>query len=381
MSESTTTTEAALPPTTTTTTTTTTTSPPFPVDVHLKTAVPTSVEERTALVDLRDALEQGKSEHYVYNRAWCTDAQLVRFLVARNYKVDKALALTLSACEWRAKRKPGEIETHAGWEEEMKTEAATGKIYVPGFDKWDRPVIIFDNTVQNTTDENAHIRFLAWSLELGTRMMGPDVDKYVIFINLKEFSLRNNPSLQVKTRPTLTGCVSQHFRRNFPPGVTFGCRPVPPARVCVRYIVCPQTTKETIKMLCDCFPERLGHLICYQPPWIFKGVFEAVKSFIDPKTVSKVHFLVGDDADGTENDTTMRTVVGDHWRTLTGAGQPVLVPGNSPGFDIGKYWPDVMARVKALQAKEGAGAAVAPIEHVFTALTLDAAGAPKEAHT
>ena len=94
-----------------------------------------------------------------------------------------------------------------------------------------------------------------------------------------------------------------------------------------------------------------------------------------------MQFLVGDDADGTENDTTMRTVVGDHWRTLTGAGQPVLVPGNSPGFDIGKYWPDVMARVKALQAKEGAGAAVAPIEHVFTALTLDAAGAPKEAHT
>ena len=221
--------------------------PPFPTDVHLKTAAPSSVEERSALVDLRDALEQGKNEHYAYNRTWCTDTQLVRFLVARNYDVEKAKNLTLSACEWRAKRKPGEMEAQPGWEDEMKTEAATGKIYVPGCDKWNRPVIIFDNTVQNTADEEGHIRFLAWSLELGTRLMSADVDKYVIFINLKNFSLRNNPSLK--------------------------------------------TTKETIKMLCDCFPERLGHLICYQPPWIFKGVFEAVKSFIDPKTVSKVRPL------------------------------------------------------------------------------------------
>ena len=89
--------------------------------------------------------------------------------------------------------------------------------------------------------------------------------------------------------------------------------------------------------------------------------------------------MVGDDADGTENDTTMRTVIGDNWRTLTGAGQPVVVPGSSPGFDLVAYWPDVMARVKALQAKEAeADSAPAPtVEHVFSALSL--AGVPKEA--
>lgn len=74
--------------------------------------------------------------------------------------------------------------------------------------------------------------------------------------------------------------------------------------------------------------------------------------FIDPKTVSKVIFLVGDDAEGTANDTTMRTIIGDNWRTLTGAGQPVLVPGCSPGFDFQVYWKDIMARVSDLQRQE-----------------------------
>ena len=194
----------------------------------------------------------------------------------------------------------------------IATEAATGKIYFAGFDQWKRPVIVLNNTVQNTHSHDAHMVFLAWNLELGTRLMSSSVDKYVILINLKKFSLINNPTLQ--------------------------------------------TTKETIKMLCDCFPERLGHLICYQPPWVFKGVFDAVKMFIDPKTVSKVIFLVGDDAEGTDNDTTMRNIIGDNWRTLTGAGQPVLVPGCSPGFDFQVYWKDVMARVSNLQQQEAIAA-------------------------
>ena len=218
--------------------------PPFPPEIHLKTPSPANAEQRAALLELRDLLEKSHNASYNYARSWCTDAQLVRFLVARNYHIPRAFVLTLSACEWRATRKPSEIERQPGWEDMIRHECETGKIYCPGYDRWHRPVIIFDNSVQNTHSHDAHILFLAWNLELGTRMMPPDVDKYVILINLQHFSLRNNPTLQ--------------------------------------------TTKETIKMLCDCFPERLGHLICYQPPWIFKGVFEAVKIFIDPKTVSKV---------------------------------------------------------------------------------------------
>jgi hypothetical protein len=152
--------------------------------------------------------------------------------------------------------------------------------------------------------------------------MGPHTDKYVIFINLKNFSLKNNPALN--------------------------------------------TTKETIKMLCDCFPEHLGHLICYQAPWVFKPIFEAVKVFIDPKTVSKVHFVQGDESEGGEMDRLMKTIIGDDWRALTGAGQPVLSEGSSPGFDFLVYWTGLMKRVRALQSKEGADGGVS-----LAGLTLD----------
>ena len=37
-----------------------------------------------------------------------------------------------------------------GWAAKMSKEAETGKIYVAGHDRWCRPVVVFDNSVQNT---------------------------------------------------------------------------------------------------------------------------------------------------------------------------------------------------------------------------------------
>ena len=52
-----------------------------------------------------------------------------------------------------------------------------GKIYVPGSDHFGRPIIVLDNTVQNTNCENDQMMLLAWSLEVAIRMMPPETDK------------------------------------------------------------------------------------------------------------------------------------------------------------------------------------------------------------
>ena len=65
-------------------------------------------------------------------------------------------------------------------------------------------------------------------------------------------------------------------------------------------------------------------------------------------------------------DRLMKTIIGDDWRTLTGAGQPVLSEGSSPGFDFLVYWTGLMKRVRALQSKEGADGGVS-----LAGLTLD----------
>jgi hypothetical protein len=48
------------------------------------------------------------------------------------------------------------------------------------------------------------------------------------------------------------------------------------------------TTKETIDMVTNQFPERLGHCVMFKAPMIFGGLWSAVKGFIDPKTAGKV---------------------------------------------------------------------------------------------
>ena len=66
--------------------------------------------------------------------------------------------------------------------------------------------------------------------------------------------------------------------------------------------------------------------------------------FIDPKTVSKVIFINGDVSEGSENDLKLKTIIGDNWKYLTGACQPVLAAGCSPGYNHEIYWPSVVEK-------------------------------------
>lgn len=282
-----------------------TTTYPFPPAIHIKCddgngKYATKIQEfRSSLVD-----------HPLYSdfKEWLSDEQLLRFLVAKDFVMTKSHALICDALKWRSERKPHEIERQPGWQDKLKHEAMTGKIYIPGKDKYGRSVVVFDNTVQNTTDHDDQINFLAWNLEFAIHEMSKEVDKYVIFMHLNNFSLFNCPAMA--------------------------------------------TTRETIRMLCSCYCERLGHCVCYLPPSIFHTVFNALKSFVDPKTVAKLVFITGDVSENSENDLKLKEIIGDNWAVLTGAKQPVISRGCSPGFDINTYWPNLMERVARVRAAE-----------------------------
>jgi hypothetical protein len=51
-----------------------------------------------------------------------------------------------------------------------------------GYDRWDRPVVVLDNTVENTSNIDDQMLFLAWNLELAIRDMPPHVDKFLVFV-------------------------------------------------------------------------------------------------------------------------------------------------------------------------------------------------------
>ena len=201
--------------------------PPFDKTIHLLSPL---IDDNSSakIKELREMLLPLKLYHDYRN--WCTDQQLQRFLIARQYEVKSSYDLMVAALNWRNCRVPPQgIESLPNWETKMSHESETGKIYVPGKDKYGRPVIVFDNSVQNTTSIDDQLSFVSFNFEYACRMMEPKVDKYVVFMNLEIFSL-------------------------------FNCPPM-------------KSTKEVIFMLCSGYPERLGHCIAYKPPSIFKVVF------------------------------------------------------------------------------------------------------------
>jgi hypothetical protein len=280
-------------------------TPTFDRNIHLLTYEPND-EQRNSIVELKLKLE---SECEIYKNSshlqeWCNEKCLLRFLIARNYDISKSYEMITGAMKWRLDRKPQDIivESNADWEKKMYLEAKTGKIYIAGEDKWKRPVIIFDNSVQNTTNTDGQLYFLAWNLETAIRIMPEKVDKYVVFMHLEHFSLFNSPNMKA--------------------------------------------TKETIFMLCQSFPERLGHCVCFMPPVVFHYVYETIKFLVDKRTRNKIIFLIGDMSDNSPNDIKMKQILGNDWKILTGAMQPIVSKGCSPGYNFDKYWDNHMNRLK-----------------------------------
>lgn len=184
--------------------------PPFSRETHLCSPEP----DEKALLEIFELRELLRQKEDLFDEEWATDEQLHRCLIAKQFNKEVALNLAKEALKWRKKRAPHLIEKTDGWQNIFDKEAETGKIYSPGLDKWQRPVVVFDNGAANTSDIDNQMLFLGWVLNFACREMPKNIDKYNIFMHLESFSFFNIPPLSATT--------------------------------------------ETIHMLCNSYPERLG---------------------------------------------------------------------------------------------------------------------------
>lgn len=164
------------------------------------------------------------------------------------------IACRRASIAWRKKTKPDEIT----WDD-VAAEGATGKQYVPGKDNSGKSLLVMRPGRENTKEHAGNIRFLIYTLEhalwcedpenqppLGAQVKH-DAEKLVILINFTGWSLSTAPPMR--------------------------------------------TSRETLSILQDHYPERLAVAVCYNPPWIFAVFWKAISPFIDPTTYRKIRFV------------------------------------------------------------------------------------------
>ncbi|KAK3413941.1 hypothetical protein EUGRSUZ_I02445 [Eucalyptus grandis] len=183
---------------------------------------------------------------------YCTDGCLRRYLVARNWNVEKAKKMLEESLKWRSTYKPEEIRWH-----EVAHEGETGKVSRADFhDRFGRTVLIMRPGKQNTTSAEGNIRHLVYLIENSILNLAEGQESMSWLIDFTGWTLRT----QVPVRTAL----------------------------------------DIINVLQSHYPERLAVAFLYNPPRIFEAFWKAVKYFLDPKTSEKVKFVYPKKKDSVE---------------------------------------------------------------------------------
>lgn len=183
---------------------------------------------------------------------YCTDACLKRYLVARNWNVEKAKKMLEETLRWRSTFKPEEIRWH-----EVAIEGETGKIYRANFhDRHGRTVLILRPGMQNTSSLDNQMRHLVYLLENAILNLPEGQEQMAWLIDFTGWSLSNNVPIK--------------------------------------------SARETINILQNHYPERLAIAFLYSPPRIFEAFWKVVRYFLDPKTFQKVKFVYPKNKDSVE---------------------------------------------------------------------------------
>ncbi|XP_031263831.1 phosphatidylinositol transfer protein 3 [Pistacia vera] len=183
---------------------------------------------------------------------FCTDACFMRYLEARNWNVDKAKKMLEESLKWRSTYGPEEIR----WRE-VAVEGETGKLFRATFhDRQGRSVLILKPGLQNTAAIDNQMRHLVYLIENAILNLPEGQEQMAWLIDFTGWSLSN--SVPVKS------------------------------------------ARETIHILQNHYPERLGIAFLYNPPRIFEAFWKVVKYFLDAKTFEKVKFVYPKNKDSVE---------------------------------------------------------------------------------
>lgn len=183
---------------------------------------------------------------------FCTDACLMRYLVARNWNVNQAHKMLVETLRWRLEFKPEEIRWH-----EVAREAETGKVYRANFhDREGRTVLIMKAGIKNTSSLDDNVRHLVYLLENSILALPKGQEKMSWLIDFNGFSI--NTSVPIKTARDIVSILQNHY------------------------------------------PERLAIIVMYNPPRIFQAFWKVVSYFVDKESSQKIKFVYPNNKESVE---------------------------------------------------------------------------------
>ncbi|KAI4595245.1 hypothetical protein KJ359_005218 [Pestalotiopsis sp. 9143b] len=186
------------------------------------------------------------------------DALVLRFLRARKWDVEAALVMLLSAVRWRRERQLDRTVILTGESVSLKdapskdetgfiTQYRSGKSYVRGTDKEHRPIYIIkvglhDPSMQSSEAIESYILHNVESIRL---LVKPPNDKFCLLFDMTGFGLRN---------------MDFHV---------------------VKFLLLIFEAK---------YPETLGLVLIHNAPFVFWGLWNIIKGWLDPVIASKINF-------------------------------------------------------------------------------------------
>ncbi|CAG8450561.1 15014_t:CDS:2 [Funneliformis mosseae] len=185
------------------------------------------------------------------------DVLLLRFLRARKWDVDNAIAMLIATLKWRlqfdvrAIVEDGELGMERYFDGKgvkgLKTQFTCGKSFVRGTDYEGRPIVYINVKAHKKSDQNFEIlqRFTVYVMETVRLMIEPPVETGCLVFNMEGFSLANMDLQYVKF---MIQCFEAYY------------------------------------------PESLGILIIHKAPWVFPQVWKVISPLLDPVVASKITF-------------------------------------------------------------------------------------------
>ncbi|OJJ51034.1 hypothetical protein ASPZODRAFT_127030 [Penicilliopsis zonata CBS 506.65] len=174
-------------------------------------------------------------------RMFLTRECLLRYLRATKWNVKEAVDRLQRTLTWR--REYGLLKLTP---EYISIENETGKQVILGYDINARPCLYLLPKNQNTERSDRQLEHLVFMLERVIDLMGPDQETLALVVNLNETKSGQNAS------------VSQG--------------------------------KQTLHILQNHYPERLGRALVINVPFMIWGFFKLITPFIDPLTRQKLKF-------------------------------------------------------------------------------------------